>query len=191
MCFSLRVQLVATVELLALWILWALPYVFRAPKIQKRKSIAVFGPTTLGLMLEAAGVVIVWHFRVPGGIRTDLGALIAAPVVGAMAVLLMWTAIPNLGRQFRIYAGLYEDHELVRTGPYAVVRHPIYASVLALTLSTGILLTLWPWLIAALAVSVAGTEVRLRSEEKLLAARFGTQFSAYKSRVPAYLPFLR
>jgi protein-S-isoprenylcysteine O-methyltransferase Ste14 len=45
---------------------------------------------------------------------------------------------------------LYADHQLVRTGPYAVVRHPIYASLLAMLLATVVLLTPWlrapsPW----------------------------------------------
>jgi len=38
---------------------------------------------------------------------------------------------------------------------------------------------------------MVGTEIRVRSEEKLLAARFPDEFIAYRRRTPAYLPFVR
>jgi protein-S-isoprenylcysteine O-methyltransferase Ste14 len=43
----------------------------------------------------------------------------------------------------------------------------------------------------SLLLYVAGTEIRVRAEEALLAERFGAAFEAYKRRVPAYLPFPR
>jgi protein-S-isoprenylcysteine O-methyltransferase Ste14 len=38
---------------------------------------------------------------------------------------------------------------------------------------------------------VAGTEVRVRIEDRLLASRFGAELESYRARVPAYIPFLR
>jgi protein-S-isoprenylcysteine O-methyltransferase Ste14 len=38
---------------------------------------------------------------------------------------------------------------------------------------------------------VAGTEIRVHTEEKLLASRFGPEFTEYKNKVPAYVPFVR
>jgi protein-S-isoprenylcysteine O-methyltransferase Ste14 len=86
---------------------------------------------------------------------------------------------------------LYEDHELVRTGPYAWVRHPIYASLLAMLLCTLLLLTPWQWSLAALVVFLAGTEIRVRTEDRLLASRFQDVFREYRKKVPAYVPFVR
>jgi protein-S-isoprenylcysteine O-methyltransferase Ste14 len=181
----------AKMIVIAIWVLWASPYLFRAPKVQKRESITVAGPSLLGLLLETAGIFIVFIFRIPGVWRGNPAVLAAALLLGVTGDVLMWTAITHLGRQFRIQAGLYHDHQLVRSGPYAVVRHPIYASLLALTLATGLLQAPWPWLLAALAVFVAGTEIRVRTEDRLLASRFGADFTSYKKRVPAYLPFVR
>ena len=117
--------------------------------------------------------------------------LAAALALGATGDVLMWTAITHLGCQFRIQAGLYHDHQLVRSGPYSLVRHPIYAGLLAVTLATGLLQAPWPWVLVALAVFVAGTEIRVRTEDRLLASRFGAEFAEYKKTVPAYLPFVR
>jgi protein-S-isoprenylcysteine O-methyltransferase Ste14 len=189
--FVVTVHLVIWIELLALWVLWFAPYVFLAPKVQKRESITVTGPSRVGLLLEMAAIAMLCLFRVPGAPRTGPVILLVALVLGVLADVMMWKAIRHLGRQFRIQAGLYHDHELVQSGPYAVVRHPIYASLLAMTLVTGLLLTLWPWLLAAIAVHIAGTEIRVRTEEKLLAARFGEEFTKYQRSVPAYVPLVR
>ena len=171
--------------------MWFAPYVWLAPKVQKRESITVTGPSRLGLLLQVASIAMLFLFRVPDAPRTGVAALIAALVLGSVACVQMWTAITHLGRQFRIQAGLYHDHELVRSGPYAVVRHPIYASLLAMAVVTGLLLTPWPWLLAAIAIHIAGTEIRVRTEEKLLASRFGEEFAKYKRNVPAYVPLVR
>jgi len=108
-----------------------------------------------------------------------------------LAVVMAWQAVAHLGRQFRLHAGLYHDHELVQSGPYAIVRHPIYASLMAMLVSTCLLLTRWRWAFLALAIFIAGTEIRVRSEDKLLASRFPEEFAAYRRRVPAYVPFVR
>ena len=181
----------AGVAVVAIWVVWAYPYFFRAPKIQRRESITVGGPSLLGLLLETAAIFMVWIFRVPGGWRENPAVLAAALALGVTGDVLMWTAITHLGRQFRIQAGLYHDHELVRSGPYSLLRHPIYAGLLAVTLATGLLQAPWPWVLVALAVFVAGTEIRVRTEDRLLASRFGAEFAEYKKTVPAYLPFVR
>jgi len=177
-------------ELAACWLAWAYPFLFRAPHIQKRESITVAGPTRVGLLLETAAVAAAF-FRAPGTPRTSPAALAIALALGILGSVLAWASVRSLGRQFRIHAGLYIDHELVRTGPYAIVRHPIYASVLALLLATIVLLTSWQRALGALALFVIGTEIRVRSEDRLLASRFGDLFAAYQKRVPAYLPFVR
>jgi protein-S-isoprenylcysteine O-methyltransferase Ste14 len=185
------VRAFAWIELIALWAAWWYPFFFRAPRVQKRPSITVPGPTRVGLLLETGAILLVWIAHVPGAPRTTFVAMASALVLGLCGVIGMWTSITHLGRQFRIHAGLYEDHELVRTGPYALVRHPIYASLLAMMLATGILLARWEWLAAGVLIYIVGTEIRIHSEETLLASRFGEQFRDYQRRVRAYVPFLR
>jgi protein-S-isoprenylcysteine O-methyltransferase Ste14 len=115
----------------------------------------------------------------------------AAALSLALACLLSWTGLRALGKQWRVDAALSQDHQLVKAGPYRIVRHPIYTSMLCLLLGTGLLLaTLW-MLAIALALFLAGTEIRVRIEDELLASRFGASFAQYKRAVPAYLPFVR
>jgi protein-S-isoprenylcysteine O-methyltransferase Ste14 len=60
-----------------------------------------------------------------------------------------------------------------------------------MVLATGLAWTWWPMFIAGMIVFMTGTEIRVRAEERLLAARFQESFTAYRSRVPAYIPFIR
>jgi protein-S-isoprenylcysteine O-methyltransferase Ste14 len=177
------------IELLVFWLAWAYPFAFRAPHVQKRESITVIGPTRVGLLLECTAIALAFIFRLPH--LPGPGRVAASTVCGLLAAGLAWTSVTHLGRQFRVHAGLYHDHALVKTGPYSVVRHPIYASLLAVLLCTLLVLTPWQWIAISLALFLAGTEIRVRSEDRLLASRFADDFERYRKAVPAYLPFVR
>lgn len=115
---------------------------------------------------------------------------IVAIILFVLAALLSWTSSRALAGQLRIDAALGADHRLVRSGPYALVRNPIYTSMLLVQCACAVILAGWKLSAAALVLFVIGTEIRVRIEERLLASRFGEEFEAYKSTVPAYLPFL-
>jgi protein-S-isoprenylcysteine O-methyltransferase Ste14 len=186
----MSMRLVSWFELLLWWSVWVYPFIFHAPHKQKRESVTIVGPTRIGLLLECTAILLAFVFRMPAD-RQSAWRMAASMICGPIAGVLAWSSVTHLGRQFRIHAGLYHDHALVTSGPYAIVRHPIYASLLAMLLCTLLLLTPWPWCAASLALFICGTEIRVRSEEKLLAARFGEEFEAYRKAVPAYIPFVR
>jgi protein-S-isoprenylcysteine O-methyltransferase Ste14 len=173
----------------ACWLAWFYPFVFRAPHWQRRHSITAARATHVGLLLEVTAIFAASIFQrdaLPGP-----GLVAAAIGLTALCTILGWQAVHHLGRQFRVTAGLYDDHELVRSGPYALVRHPIYASLLGMLVVTFLLLTPWQIAPVCLAVFIAGTEFRVRAEDGLLASRFGNEFRAYQRRVRAYIPFVR
>jgi len=184
-------RLVATVELIVCWFAWIYPFFFRAPRHQKRESITAPPLMQAGFPLQVMGILVAWAFRLPAADGPGAWRVAGSMILGPVASLIYCPAVKHLGRQFRLRAGLYTDHELVRTGPYALVRHPIYASMLAILLSTLLLLTPWVWLAVSLALFVTGTELRIRAEDGLLAARFGPAFEEYKRQVPAYIPYVR
>lgn len=172
------------------WFSWLYPFLFRAPHRQNRASITVAGPTRVGLLLEGIAIFLAFAVHDDGPVDPlRIGAAMALVVAcSAMA----WQAVIHLGRQFRVHAGLYHDHELVRTGPYRIVRHPIYTSLMGMLIATMLLLrTDLVWVGISLALFVAGTEIRVRSEDALLASRFKDSFPAYRKAVSAYIPFVR
>jgi hypothetical protein len=115
--------------------------IFLAPHNQNRPSITAIGPTRAGLFLESFAIFLAFACRLPPAPSTELWRIAVAAICGIFATILSWTAVRHLGRQFRVHAGLYEDHELVTSGPYGVVRHPIYTSLLAMLVCSLLILT--------------------------------------------------
>ena len=113
-------------------------------------------------------------------------ALIAALMVAG--VLLARAAIYTLGKQWSLVARVGERHTLVTHGPYAKVRNPIYTAMLLLLVGTGLAASNPVQLAVALLLFAIGTAIRIGSEERLLLARHGAEFDAYRKRVPAVLP---
>jgi protein-S-isoprenylcysteine O-methyltransferase Ste14 len=134
---------------------------------------------------------LAWAYVRPKGYSNPVPALVLSMILVPFAVWLAWAAARQLGKQWRYEAALSEDHELVRTGPYRWIRHPIYASMLGMTLATFAGWTWWPMAIASLVFFLLGTEVRVRAEDRLLAARFGSEFTAYRKSTRAFIPYLR
>ena len=85
-----------------------------------------------------------------------------------------------------------DDHELITTGPYGLVRHPVYLAFLGMLVATALMRGYPVVCLAAVAVFAVGTEIRVRAEERLLSAAFGERFAAYAGRTRwAYVPSLR
>jgi protein-S-isoprenylcysteine O-methyltransferase Ste14 len=70
------------------------------------------------------------------------------------------------------------------------VRNPIYTGMLGMLIATGLAVSHWIGLAAALIVFSLGTAIRISSEEKLLRETFGTEWDDYARQVPAVIPFL-
>ena len=71
------------------------------------------------------------------------------------------------------------------------MRHPIYTSLLGMLLCTILLITRMAVGSALPPPVYRGTEIRVRTEDSLLASRFGDEFRQYQKGVPAYIPFVR
>ena len=170
------------------WFLWFLPFPLK--RWNRDKPQTSDNRSRWGLLLQVIAYTLLWqgHFWLmyPSRLRVALCIIFLA-----LAALLSWTATNALGRHLRFAAAIGPDHELVRSGPYAVIRHPIYASMLAMLLGTGVVLTPRILFIPAIILFLIGTEIRVQIEDNLLAAHFGEKFAAYKQKNSAYVPFIR
>jgi protein-S-isoprenylcysteine O-methyltransferase Ste14 len=168
------------------WLLWLTPFLRARQTEQPAKQ--VDRRARWGILLVGIAYCLLWQSRFWE--RSPRPWQVALSIVFfALASVLSWTGARALGRQWRIDAGLSADHELITSGPYRFVRHPIYTSMLGVLLGTGTLITPWWLLLPSLLLLIIGTEIRVRIEDNLLASQFGDRFAEYQKRVPAYIPF--
>jgi protein-S-isoprenylcysteine O-methyltransferase Ste14 len=94
-----------------------------------------------------------------------------------------------LGANWSAAVVLKQGHELIRSGPYRYVRHPIYTGLLVAlfgtALETGALRGVIGFALIAIAIVY-----KYRTEEKFLVRKFGDDYNRYKAEVPALVPFL-
>lgn len=139
-----------------------------------------------GIALQFAAVVVALLW--PGSSQDGAMMWTGLALAGLSIWWVRW-ALLHLGRQWRVQAVIAEDHELITTGPYRWVRHPVYLAFLAMLAAT---LLMRGNAAFALAIFALGTEIRVRAEERLLCVAFGPRFTEYSARTRwAYLPGLR
>jgi protein-S-isoprenylcysteine O-methyltransferase Ste14 len=101
----------------------------------------------------------------------------------------LW-AIATLGRHYDLELEIHRDHELVRSGPYRFVRHPIYSGLgmhfVGACLATGNLVLC----AGTLLVTFPALYLRAKTEERLLRERFGEKYEAYAREVGMLVPLL-
>jgi protein-S-isoprenylcysteine O-methyltransferase Ste14 len=182
---------VALAELIGCWILWSTAFIKPRRKAAGRQAVVAAPAAKWGILLQMFGFALVWAYVRPVGFQKAPASLIVSLILGPVSVALAWAAARHLGKQWRFSAALIQDHVLVQTGPYRFIRHPIYASMLGMLLATGFAWTWWPMFAGGLVIYLAGTEIRVRAEDRLLEERFQEVFVAYRSSVSAYVPGLR
>ncbi len=191
----LNYPVIAFLLVLLCWFVFAAVFFMRAkpPQTQERTRDA---RSRVGVALQALSYALVWSLTrrfqplLKFNAALDVVLMIVAVVLAVCSVWLVTAAVRTLGKEWSLTARLVEGHRLVTTGPYALVRHPIYTGMFGMLLATGLTYSRWPALVVGVIVFWIGTTVRVRSEERLLRAAFGAEFDAYAQRVPAVVPGL-
>ncbi len=167
-------------------------------QLAQRRAIARRGPSVR--IAEGVAQVVPYFFWVPYVVvALRPGPEIALPdelrVVGLVASLagiaFSLYSIVSLGRHYDLVLEVHQGHELVRDGPFAWVRHPVYTGLLlhfgGACLATGNLVLVAGTLLVTLPAFLA----RARAEEGLLRGRFGAEYDRYAREVPMLLPGMR
>ena len=142
--------------------------------------------------------VLVWTFA-PGYMEWSALAL---PVwvrwtglaLGLLSITLnAWshkTLSQKLGEDFDPVLRLLKVPALVKEGPYATMRHPIYLAFLMMQISVLLLTSNWFIGLSGIAIIVAVIAIRIPEEEKMLIAQFGDEYRTYRKKTGALLPRL-
>ena len=114
------------------------------------------------------------YLPLPMSVRWS-GALLMVPALS----FFVW-AFRSIGTNYRGGVGLYDRHELVTTGAYRWMRHPIYATFIVVMVLVGPLSSNWLLGASGLALVVAIAAARIPIEERELHARFGSAWEQYR-----------
>ncbi len=164
---------------------WTKRSVYRESRLQRLRYTV---PILLGGFLLAKGHRLsdpLNHRIIP-----HLEALAWTGVVLCVAGLAfcIWARF-TLGRNWSGVVTLKGGHELITSGPYALVRHPIYTGLLAMFVATVIVLGHVAGIVAMPFVFVS-IWIKLRGEEKVMLKQFPNEYAAYQQRVKRIIPFI-
>jgi protein-S-isoprenylcysteine O-methyltransferase Ste14 len=147
---------------------------------RQRVVLAILEGGTLVAWLVVRGR---WHF-LP---EHDPGVAIAGAILALTGALFAAWAKTRLGRLFSPQLGVQTDHSLITTGPYAVVRHPIYLGVIDFIIGSALY-----WndvtLLGVALLFVIWFTAQIGIEERLFVTHFGTEWEDYRDRTPALFP---
>jgi protein-S-isoprenylcysteine O-methyltransferase Ste14 len=113
---------------------------------------------------------------------------LGAAVMVAGLLFAIW-AREYLGRNWSSSVTIKQDHELITSGPYAVVRHPIYTGILTGFLGTAIALAQVRGFIAVALIFLAYW-TKLRMEEQWMRSQFGETYATYARHTTALVPYV-
>lgn len=179
----------------AIWIGWIVSWLAAAlwaGRTEKRVSIKDAWPYRVFIL---GGALLLWYGTTHMRAERRLwdvgydGAYMLAGVTLA-GILIAWWARIHIGRLWSGTITRKEDHRVVDTGPYALVRHPIYTGLIAAICASA---AAWPTVpsLAGAALITFGFWLKARSEERFLMTELGEDaYGVYRRRVPMLVPFL-
>jgi protein-S-isoprenylcysteine O-methyltransferase len=120
--------------------------------------------------------------------RTDAWLFFGAALVVFGILICFWARV-ILGRNWSGTVTLKQDHELIRRGPYSIVRHPIYTGLLTALLGSAITNGALRCFIGV-PICTFAFWLKLQIEEQFMIQQFGEQYARYRQNVRALVPFV-
>jgi len=145
-------------------------------------------PLVLGIVLLRTDRTL-FHLMAVRFVPATAGwQMVGAGITVAGVAVAIWSRY-FLGQNWSATVTVKQEHELIRTGPYSVVRHPIYSGFLLAILGTAIYDGEYKGLLALVLVSVAW-KIKSLHEEAFMQSEFGDDYTQYKREVKGLVPFV-
>ena len=178
------------------WIVFLVYWVITAMKtratVRQESAASRYGVLTL----EIAGFLLLFNQRANIGVlalhvfpRTMAGAVAGTVATWVGIGVALW-ARAHLGQYWSARITLKEDHQLIRTGPYARLRHPIYTGLDLAAIGSAVVIDHWRC-VPGVTLIILGYVIKARREEHLLAGQFGAAFEEHRKHTGFLLPRCR
>jgi protein-S-isoprenylcysteine O-methyltransferase Ste14 len=178
------------------WIVFVSYWAVGALKTRRTERTESSGSRYGILFIEIAGFVLLFMDEAEIGILGDrfLPRIYALGVTG---VALTWAGIAlalwarwHLGQYWSARITIKEDHKLIRTGPYARLRHPIYSGLDLAAIGSALAIDRWRC-VAGVFLIILGYWIKARREEAMLTAQFGGEFQEHCRHTGFLFPRVR
>jgi protein-S-isoprenylcysteine O-methyltransferase Ste14 len=149
----------------------------RAPLVANLAAFAMFFPALMIFSGDSKGSMAL------------LLALLGPLLTLAGAALVLRSRV-ELGAAWSFVPKADQETGLVTTGPYRLVRHPIYLGLILLPMGAALAFSSWPAFFIVLSGIIPTFAWRARAEEKLLSRTFGERYEIYRQRTKMIIPLL-
>ena len=182
--------------LLIPWVMFLIYWIVGAFKTRPTREEESLASRYLVVLLEVAAYLLVFNHS------TEIGFLgkrfIPRTLTGAVSgVLLTWLGIGlaiwaryHLAEYWSARVTIKEDHQLIRTGPYAHFRHPIYSGLVLATIGAALVIGKWRCVLGFL-LALIGYCIKARTEEEMLTQQFGEAFREHQKHTGFLIPRFR
>lgn len=189
---------------LTLWQIELIPWYFFAAywaitwlRVKRTKTaeplvdrLTTLGPMVLAFLLLFSRSLRIWPLQLRFLPDDDWIARSGIALTSVGVAVAIWARY-CLGQYWSARVTLKEGHRLIRSGPYASVRHPIYTGMLLAAIGTALVIGEWRGVLAVVVIWTAHSRKALR-EERLMTAEFGDEYAAYRQNTGSLFPrFLR
>ena len=179
-----------------LWVLWLGIWIVASFRVKKVRAHEPTSTRMAYLLPKILTALLLFSPVFRRGVLSQrfLGFSPAAQWIGvvltALGILFTIWARVHIGRNWSARVVIKEQHELIRTGPYRFVRHPIYTGLLIAILGTALVTGEWRG-VFALAFAIFGFAWKAKREEEMLSGEFGDEYTRYRNETGMLIPRLR
>jgi protein-S-isoprenylcysteine O-methyltransferase Ste14 len=178
------------------WIVFVLYWIVSAIRTRDTLQTESSASRYAILLIEIAGFVLLFRHSAGVGFlgerfmhRTLASAIIGSILTWVGIGLAIWARY-HLAEYWSARITIKQDHQLIRTGPYARLRHPIYSGIILAAIGSAVVIDQWRCVLGVCLVLI-GYCIKARKEETMLTQQFGDAFREHQKQTGFLIPRFR
>ena len=175
------------------WIVFVIYWIIGATRTRATREKESFASRYVILAIEVVGFVLLFNSSAGIGFlgtrfmpRTWTSSIAGVVLTWAGIALAIW-ARHHLAEYWSARVTIKEDHQLIRSGPYSHLRHPIYSGLVLATIGSALVIDQWRCVLGILLV-LTGYCLKAKKEEAMLGQQFGQAFREHQKHTGFLLP---
>jgi len=178
------------------WIVFVLYWIVSAIRTRDTLQTESSASRYAILLIEIAGFVLLFRHSAGVGFLGErfMDRTLASAIIGS---ILSWVGIGlaiwaryHLAEYWSARITIKQDHQLIRTGPYARLRHPIYSGIILAAIGSAVVIDQWRCVLGVCLVLI-GYCIKARKEETMLTQQFGDAFREHQKQTGFLIPRFR